>query len=112
MSRQYGLYIADIIEAIDKITEFTKGLDYLAFSKDDKTISAVIRKLEIIGEATKKIPYEITCDYPDIPWSLMAKLRDKLIHGYFEINLEIIWKTIQNKLPEVKVKLQSIKKDT
>jgi len=81
--RDFGLYIKDIIKAMNAITEFVKGMGFDDFKHDDKTASAVIRKFEIIGEATKNIPEFIRGKYPDIPWKEMAGMRDKLIHFYF-----------------------------
>ena len=75
---------------------------------DEKTYSAVLRKIEIIGEAVKNIPQEIKTQFSETPWSDMAKLRDKIIHSYFEINFETIWKVIKDRLPEIKEKVKSI----
>lgn len=83
--RDYKLYIKDIIEAIESIEKFIKDMNFEDFISDDKTTSAVIRKLEIIGEATKAIPDQIKDSYPQIPWKAMAGMRDKLIHFYFGI---------------------------
>ena len=76
-----------------------------------KQFSAVIRKLEIIGEATKHLPAELRRKYPDLPWSSMAKLRDRLIHGYFVVDHEIVWKVIKKELPLLKPKLEKILKE-
>lgn len=73
------------MDAIEKIEEFVAGMDFEEFRDDDKTVSAVVRKLEIIGEATKNIPDEVRQKYPKLPWREMAKIRDKLIHGYFVV---------------------------
>ena len=75
---------------------------------DDKTISAVIRKLEIIGEAVKNLPVEIITNNPEIPWSFMAKMRDKLIHGYFDSDPDIIWNTIKNDLIGLSDKIKKL----
>ena len=95
-------YLQDIEEALEKIEEFTRGLDFEGFSRDDKTTYAVIRALEIIGEAAKKIPNSIRSRYPKVPWQDMAGMRDKLIHGYFGVDFEVIWKTLQTDLPPLK----------
>ena len=76
--RDYKLYLKDILAAIASIEQFVAGMELEAFRADDKTTSAVMRKLEIIGEATKQIPDEIRRNYPDIPWKEMAAMRDKL----------------------------------
>ena len=75
---------------------------------DDKTVSAVVRKLEIIGEATKNIPDKIKEKYPMLPWKEMAKIRDKLIHGYFSVDFEIVWKVIKEELPLLKPEIRKI----
>ncbi|OHD63402.1 MAG: hypothetical protein A2176_00500 [Spirochaetes bacterium RBG_13_51_14] len=82
MKRSPDLYLEDIIEAIKSVFIFVEGMELGDFNNDDKTASAVIRKLEVIGEAAKNMPGDITNRHDGIPWSYMAKMRDKLIHGY------------------------------
>ena len=96
MKRDYKLFIKDIVDAIESIEEFVAGMSYEEFKNDDKTVSAVVRKLEIIGEATKNIPDEIKEKYLMLPWKEMAKIRDKLIHGYFSVDFEIVWKVVKD----------------
>lgn len=102
MNRDYRLYIDDILDAIQKIERYTEMLSFDEFSKDSKTIDAVVRNFEILGEAAKHIPDEARKKYPDVPWKEMAGMRDKLSHEYFGVNLGIVWKTIKTRLPEVK----------
>jgi uncharacterized protein with HEPN domain len=83
-------------------------MSFEEFVQDDKTVSACIREIEVIGEATKQIPKEITDRFDDLPWSLMAKMRDKLIHWYFEVDEEIVWKVVVDKLPKIKLRMQEI----
>ena len=97
--RDYLDYLDDIAQAINKVAGFVAGMTFEQFERDEKTSFAVIRGLEIIGEATKKIPSEVRDRYPDIPWQAMAGMRDKLIHDYFGVNLEVVWKTTQEDLP-------------
>ena len=99
MPRDYKVYLEDIIEAIRKIHFFITDLSLQTFSSDIKTFDAVIRNLEIIGEATKRVPEEIRLRYPDVEWKRIAGLRDILAHEYFGVDPEIIWDIIQNKLP-------------
>ena len=108
MRRDYKLFIKDILDAIEKIEEFVTGMDFEEFKNDDKTVSAVVRKLEIIGEATKNIPDEIRQRYPDLPWKEMAKIRDKLIHGYFVVDHQIVWNVVKKELPFLKPKIEKI----
>ena len=100
--REYLDYFKDILDALEKINNFTAGLDFERFAKDDKTTFAVIRALEIIGEAARKIPKSIRSRHPDVPWQDMAGMRDKLIHDYFGVDLRVVWKTLQIDLPSLK----------
>jgi len=109
--RDVKLYVRDILEAIKAIEKFVEGMDFESFKEDDKTSSAVIRKFEIIGEATKNIPQSIKEKYPHIPWKEMAGFRDKLIHFYFGIKYDIVWDTIKLRLPELKKNIKKVLKD-
>lgn len=111
MKRDYRLFIEDILDCIEKIEQFVGDLSFDEFVKDDKTSSAVVRKLEIIGEATKNIPMYIREKYEDLPWNDMAKMRDKIIHAYFGINYKIIWNVIKERLPEIKPTIGQILKE-
>jgi len=111
MKRDYGLYLDDILKSIHKIERFTKGYDFESFRVDDKTVSACVREIEVIGEAAKQIPDEIALHYFHIPWSLMAKMRDKLIHWYFEIDEEIVWKVITEQFPTLKIHIEIMKQE-
>jgi uncharacterized protein with HEPN domain len=102
MSEKFLIYLKDINKAIDSIKKFIQGMNLEQFKNDDKTSSAVIRKFEIIGEATKNIPDVIKEKYPQIPWKDITGMRDKLIHAYSEVDLNLVWKTIQQRLPELK----------
>ena len=108
MPRDYKVYLEDILEAIRKIRRYTERLSLETFAEDEKTIDAVARNLEIIGEAIKKIPEEIRAKNPAIEWKKVAGLRDILIHEYFGLNSEIIWDVIQNKLPALEREIRSI----
>ena len=109
--RDIKLYVRDILEAIKAIEKFVEGMDFENFKEDDKTSSAVIRKFEIIGEATKNIPQSIKEKYPHIPWKEMAGFRDKLIHFYFGIKYDIVWDTIKLRLPELRNNIERVLKD-
>ncbi|WP_048149020.1 HepT-like ribonuclease domain-containing protein [Palaeococcus ferrophilus] len=109
--RDYRLYIRDILENIRKAREFTEGMSLQDFVKDEKTIYAVLRCIEIIGEASKGVPKEIREKYPDVPWRAMAAMRDRVIHGYFGINPEIVWVTIVKDLPPLEGRFKEILKE-
>ena len=111
MKRNYGLYLKDILECIDRIEEFIAGMDFDQFVEDDKTTSAVIRKIEVIGEATKNLPTELRDKYPEVPWTDMARMRDKIIHFYFGVDHEIIWRVAKERLPEIRPLIERILKE-
>ncbi len=91
----------DVLVAIESIERFIAGMDLETFQTDDKTTSAVMRKLEIIGEAVKQIPDEIRQKHPQVSWKEMAEMRDKLIHFYFGIDFHLVWRAITKRLPQV-----------
>lgn len=102
MKREVGDFIEDIIDAMNKALKFIEGISYEEFARDDKTIFAVIRAIEVVGEAVKKIPEETREKYPEIPWKGMAGMRDKVIHGYFGVDVRVVWDTVKKRIPEVK----------
>jgi len=106
--RDYSLYLKDILAAIESIENFIAGMDLDTFRVDDKTNSAVMRKLEIIGEAVKQIPDDIRQDHPQVPWKEMAGMRDKLIHFYFGVDYRLVWKAITERLPYIKQDIENI----
>ncbi len=108
MPRDYKVYLEDILEAIGKISRYTVGLSQEAFSKDERTLDAVVRNLEVIGEAIKKVPGKIRSKHPEVEWKKIAGLRDILIHEYFGIDVAIIWDIVQNKLPVLEKQINQI----
>lgn len=103
MSRSVEVYLKDIAEACCKIREYVAGLSFEAFASDGRTIDAVIRNLEIIGEAVKGIPHEFREENSEVPWKRLAGLRDILIHEYFGVDLDIVWDIVNNVTPHVEV---------
>lgn len=101
-------YLNDISEMIKDIEDFTAGISYEGFGSDKKTLYAVIRCFEVIGEAVKQIPDHVRREHPEIPWKGLAGMRDKLIHGYFGIDIRIVWDTIEEDLPPLKEAVRDI----
>jgi len=101
MPRDYKQQLDDILQAITFIREYVKDMEYKAFEADRKTQDAVIRNLEIIGEAARTIPDEVRDKAAEIEWYKIIALRNILIHEYFGVNLKIVWDVIQNKLDAV-----------
>ena len=104
-------FLADSKEAILRINAYTEELNYEQFLQDKKTQDAVVRNLEIIGEAAKNISEELKDRYPQIPWKDLAAVRDKLIHHYFGVNFEIVWNIVKEELPEIILPLEEILKN-
>lgn len=108
IKRIYTDYIQDILDSINDIESFIEGMNFKDFKKDRKTINAVVRSIEIIGEASKKIPKHIREMQPDIPWKKMSGMRDKLIHEYFGIDLEILWKVTKEEIIKLRPGIKQI----
>jgi uncharacterized protein with HEPN domain len=93
------LYLRDILDAASKARDFVAGMTREEFEADDKTVFAVVRALEIVGEASKNVSAEIQDRAPEVPWRAMAGMRDKLIHAYAGVNLAVVWRTVHEELP-------------
>jgi uncharacterized protein with HEPN domain len=106
--REYVDCVQDMLDAIEKATQFVTGMDYAAFTNDDKTVFAVIRALEVIGEASRQLPIEVRDQHSGVPWRSIAGTRDRLIHQYFGVDLGVIWKTVQEDLPKLRPVLDQI----
>ncbi len=107
-NRPINLLLSDILESIDRVTQYIEGLSFDAFSDDQKSIDAVVRNLEIIGEAANRLPDEFKEKHPEVEWHKVVGLRNRIIHDYFGIDLEIIWQIIHSDLPALRQTLSKI----
>lgn len=105
--RDARLYLEDILQAIENIKRYIEGFSLESFRHDSKTQDAVVRNLEVIGEAVKRIPLAVRTAYPDIEWHPAAAMRDFLIHEYPEVDAEAVWNTIVDDLPPFKTGVEA-----
>ncbi len=103
--------IRDINESIERIISYTCDIEYDDFVRDYKTQDAVIRNIEIMGEAVKSLPEKVKTDNADIPWKNIAGTRDKLIHDYFGVNIDIVWNIVKNEIPSILSKIKIVLKN-
>jgi uncharacterized protein with HEPN domain len=108
MRRDFRLYLEDIIEAAKAAREYVAGMGKDELAKDRRTTDAVVRNLEIVVEAAKKLPAQVKHDHPEVEWKKIAGLRDILVHDYFGIDMDIVWDVVQNKLPALAEHVQRI----
>jgi len=109
--RDWTLFLKDIHTHSKKIRTYTKDLSMQEFFKDSKTYDAVMRNIQIIGEAIKLLPADVRKQHTNVDWKKAAGLRDMVVHEYFGINKDIIWDVIQNKIPELEREVKIILKD-
>jgi uncharacterized protein with HEPN domain len=102
------LLLEDMLAAIRKVERYTTGMDQELFRQDEKTIDAVVRNLEVLGEAARQMPDEFAANHPDIPWRQVAGLRNRIVHDYFGLDLEIIWQVVQHDLPQLGMQLEGL----
>ncbi len=109
--RDYGDFVQDILDSINDVGNFIEGMGFEEFIKDKKTVYSVVRAIEIIGEATKNVPELIRTKYPDVPWKKMAGMRDRLVHEYFGVDLEILWGTVKEDVPQLRIPISKVLED-
>ena len=106
--RDWRLFADDIIEACGKIRRFIEGMSYEGFSADERTRDAVIRNLEIIGEAAKRLPDDVIARAPGVPWRKIRGMRDVLAHGYFGLSLKVVWSTATTQIDELEASVRKL----
>ena len=111
MSRNVLIYVRDILENMRDAEEFIQGVSYEQFVADKKTANAVLRSLEVIGEATKNVPDNVRAQYPQVPWKEMAGMRDKVIHFYFGVDKETVWLVVKERIPALRPFIEQILRD-
>ena len=102
------MFLVDILDAIDAIREFTEGMDFDTFEGDRRTAAAVIRYLQVIGEAVKNLPSDLRGAHRDVNWHAMAAMRDRLIHAYFGASLRVVWDTVTEDLPILEAQVRVV----
>lgn len=108
MQRDETVYLRHILDSIARIELYLQGIDEAAFQEHNMVQDAVIRQLEIVGEAVKQLSPELCNEHPQIPWSDIARMRDKLIHGYFGVDIAVVWLTTQDDLPVLKAAVNNM----
>jgi uncharacterized protein with HEPN domain len=111
MNREFLDFVEDILDAMEKAEILVEGFTYREFEEDFRTNFAVVRAPEIIGGATKRLPMSVREQYPEVPWRGMAGMRDRIIHGYDTVDLQIVWDVVQQDIPEIKHQIQQILAD-
>jgi len=106
--RGWRLYAEDIIQACNKVRRYVAGMSFESFAGDERTQDAVVRNLEIIGEAAKAIPDEVAARAPEIAWRNIRGMRDVLAHGYFGTSLEIVWVTATTRMDELRAAVEKL----
>ena len=106
--RTYLDFLQDILYCLEKAQSFIAGMTFEEFSADEKTHFAVVRALEIVGEATKRLPPDLRARYSALPWREMAGMRDKLVHDYFGVNLQVVWETALDEAPALEAAMRSL----
>jgi uncharacterized protein with HEPN domain len=109
--RDAAVLLEDIRDAMRKVSDYVEGMDLAAFIADEKTVDAVVRNISVIGEAANQLPEEFRNRHPEIPWLQMAGMRNRIVHDYAGVDLEIVWRVISGSLPKLAVEIAKIRTD-
>lgn len=110
-TRDWRLYIGDMISFCENVINYTEGLDQASFASSGLNYDATVRNLELVGEAATHIPDQLRSAYPDIPWRMVIATRNRLIHGYLGIDNDILWSIIQDEVPSLLIALERIRSE-
>ena len=111
MTRKVLVSVKDILENMQDAEDFIQGMPYDQFVADKKTVNAVLRSIEVIGEAAKNVPDGVRAKYPQVPWREMAGMRDKVIHFYFGVDKELVWLMVKERIPALRPLIERIGRD-
>lgn len=106
--RDPDLLVEDMLSAIGKIERYTSAMEQEMFRQDEKTVDAVVRNLEILGEAARQMPEDFASRHPEVPWRQIAGLRNRIVHDYFGLDLEMIWQVVRHDLPALRQRLEGL----
>jgi uncharacterized protein with HEPN domain len=109
--RPTRLLLDDILDRIMRIERHSAGLDRTAFLNDEKTCDSVIRSLEVIGEAASRLPKEFTAEHAEVPWRRIVGLRNRIVHEYFDVDIELVWEIVHTELPALKTQLRALRSE-
>ena len=108
MPREESEYLLDMVLAARKAVSFTEGMSFADFERDERTVFSATKAVEIVGEAAAQVSRDVRQAHPDIPWRDIIAMRNRLVHAYFEINLEVVWQTVRHDLPELIAQLEPL----
>lgn len=111
MCRKWRFRVNHILEAVERIQDYSRGMDSDSFSRDRRTVDAVVRNFAIMGEAARLVPPEVQEAHPDVPWRTLRGMRNILVHDYDNVSSEVLWDTIQADLPPLAAQLRALLND-